>query len=83
MIIKMPVVDSVCNLGGTLHGGAIATAIDFVTTIHVALVDKHERAGVSTDLNVSYFRPAPKGSVVYFHSKVVKTGKSIGSQKLN
>jgi len=77
LVIEMNVTDSVCNLGGTLHGGAIATGIDFVTTVSVALSDKEGRAGVSTDLNVSYFRPTLKDSKVYFHSQIVKHGKSL------
>jgi acyl-coenzyme A thioesterase 13 len=82
VVVKMHVDDRVINLGGTLHGGAIATAIDFVTTISVVSMDSQGRAGVSTDLSVSYLRAAPKGTDVYFHSQVTKMGKNMGKSVL-
>lgn len=52
----------------------------FITTVSVGLADRTGRVGVSTDLNVSYFRPAPKDTVVYFHSKVAKHAKAMGNR---
>jgi acyl-coenzyme A thioesterase 13 len=59
----MPVTKDVSNTYGTLHGGAIATLCDIVTTIAIITIDPR-KAGVSVDLNVSYIGKAKVGSKV-------------------
>ena len=39
--------------------------------------DRDGRPGVTTDLNVSYFRAAPSGSVVRVVGRCVKTGRTL------
>ena len=63
---------------GTIHGGAIATWVDVVTSAAILMLDAKERiASVSVNLDVDYMTAAPKGSDVYFRTRVSKIGKSL------
>jgi acyl-coenzyme A thioesterase 13 len=75
--VGLTVGQEVQNLGGTLHGGAIATLVDDAGTIAIMTADREGRPGVTTDLNVSYFAPAPGGSVVHADAEVLKIGKTL------
>ncbi|XP_003389589.1 PREDICTED: acyl-coenzyme A thioesterase 13-like [Amphimedon queenslandica] len=63
------------NLGGTLHGGLTATIIDSVSTW--AIVSAEHPPGVSTDLNISYMRPAKIGETVIIDAECLKVGKTL------
>ena len=73
----MEVVPSVQNVAGSLHGGAIATLVDRAGTVAIVTADRDGRPGVTTDLNVSYFAPAPAGSTVVAEARVLKAGKTL------
>jgi acyl-coenzyme A thioesterase 13 len=73
--VRLPVGDAVKNLGGKLHGGAIATLVDDVGTIAILATDRQGRPGVSTDLNVSFFAPG-EGAVIA-EAQVLKAGKTL------
>ena len=75
--VRLPVTESVQNLGGSLHGGAIATLVDDAGTIAIMTADKMSRPGVSTDLNVSFFAPAKVGTTVIAEARVLKSGKTL------
>eukprot|EP00933_Yihiella_yeosuensis_P024238 TRINITY_DN18779_c0_g1_i1.p1 TRINITY_DN18779_c0_g1~~TRINITY_DN18779_c0_g1_i1.p1 ORF type:complete len:153 (-),score=29.84 TRINITY_DN18779_c0_g1_i1:92-550(-) len=75
MRTKMVVSSEEANLFGTLHGGAIATLVDIIST--AALLTLSDRPGVSVDLNVSYVTAAPVGEEVEIVGKVLKAGKSV------
>ncbi|HVO29756.1 MAG TPA: PaaI family thioesterase [bacterium] len=75
--VELDVADGVQNLNGTLHGGAIATLIDDAGTVAIMSADREARPGVSTDLNVSFFAPAPGGSTVYADAAVLRIGKTL------
>ncbi|MBL4847442.1 MAG: PaaI family thioesterase [Planctomycetes bacterium] len=75
--VRMLVQDSVQNWYGTLHGGAIATLVDNVGTLAIMAADREGRAGVTTDLNVSYFSAAPSGSVIRVAGRTVKSGLTL------
>lgn len=73
---ELTVTSELTNAFGTLHGGAIATVVDVLTT--AALLSTNEtRGGVSTDLSCSYVAPAERGCVVSVRCDVVKTGKTL------
>lgn len=72
---RLPVSPEVQNLGGKLHGGAIATLVDDVGTIAILSADRDGRPGVSTDLNVSFF--APGEGVVLAEAHVLKSGRTL------
>jgi acyl-coenzyme A thioesterase 13 len=73
--LRLPVGPRVMNLGGKLHGGAIATLVDDAGTIAIISADRDSRPGVSTDLNVSFF--APGEGVVIAEAAVLKIGRTL------
>lgn len=65
------------NVAKNLHGGAAATLVDVVGTLAVMSADAHNRFGVSTDLNLSWFAPVPLGEIAIVDAKVLKAGRSL------
>lgn len=76
-VVRLEVTEKVQNMGGSLHGGAIATLVDDAGTAAIISKDRDHRPGVTTDLNVSYFSPAPGGTFVLAEAKVLKIGKTL------
>jgi acyl-coenzyme A thioesterase 13 len=74
---EIVVEEGVQNWVGTLHGGAIATLVDDVGTVAIMAGDRDGRAGVTTDLNVSYFNAAPSGSTVRIEGRAIKCGRTL------
>ena len=52
--LELEVTAAVQNVNGSLHGGAIATLVDHAGTVAILSADREGRAGVSTDLNVTF-----------------------------
>jgi acyl-coenzyme A thioesterase 13 len=75
--VRLHVGEEVQNAGGALHGGAVATLVDVVGTLAIMSADRDHRPGVSTDLNVSWFSPAPGGSTVLVEAAVLKSGRTL------
>jgi acyl-coenzyme A thioesterase 13 len=73
--VRLPVGDGLKNLGGKMHGGALATLVDDVGTVAIISRDRDSRAGVSTDLNVSFFAPG-EGAVIA-EAQVLKHGRTL------
>ena len=73
--LRLPVDERVVNLNGKLHGGASATLVDVAGTLAIMTADRDGRAGVSTDLNVSYL--APGEGVVVIDARVLKSGRTL------
>jgi acyl-coenzyme A thioesterase 13 len=71
---RFPVGEPVRNFLGSLHGGAIATAVDDVGTFAVMAADHYHRHGVTTDLHISYFRPGAPDDAILVEAKVSATG---------
>ena len=63
------------NLGGGMHGGYTATLVDSLSSIAIMAVDKPP--GVSTDLSVTYLRPAKLGDILKIETVCVKAGKNL------
>jgi len=76
-IFSFPVLSKYANLYGTLHGGVIASLVDVISTIPIAIVDKTHRGGVSSDLQVSYVNAARIGETVLIEASCTKAGKSL------
>jgi acyl-coenzyme A thioesterase 13 len=72
----------VCHLGGTLHGGAVATLVDVLGSLALLAKD-HTRGGVSVELNVSYLLAVKAGERVYCKGRVVKLGKALGFTQID
>jgi acyl-coenzyme A thioesterase 13 len=75
--LELQVTPEVQNVNGTLHGGAIATLVDHAGTVAIMTADRQGRAGVSTDLTVSFLAAAPGGSTVVAEARVLKIGKTL------
>jgi acyl-coenzyme A thioesterase 13 len=73
--MRLAVDERVQNLNGKLHGGASATLVDIAGTLAIMTADRDGRAGVSTDLNVSYV--APGEGVVLIDARVIKSGRTL------
>jgi acyl-coenzyme A thioesterase 13 len=77
VVIRVEVTLDLVNAAKTLHGGAAATLIDIVGTLAIINADEHNRFGVSTDLNVTWFAPVPLGDVAVVDARVLKTGRTL------
>jgi acyl-coenzyme A thioesterase 13 len=77
VVVRVEVTLDLVNAAKVLHGGAAATLVDVVGTLAIITADRHHRAGVSTDLNVSWFAPVPLGDVAVVDATVLKTGRSL------
>src|SRR6185436_3370512 len=75
--LELDVTEPLQNVNGTLHGGAIATLVDHAGTVAIISADREGRAGVSTDLTVSFLSSAPGGSTVIADARVLKIGKTL------
>jgi acyl-coenzyme A thioesterase 13 len=75
--VELPVATAVINPNGHLHGGALATLVDYAGTAAIVTADRQKRPGVTTDLNVSYFAPTPGGDVAVAEASVLKIGKTL------
>jgi acyl-coenzyme A thioesterase 13 len=76
-VVRLEVSEAVQNMGGFLHGGAIATLVDDAGTCAIISKDRDHRPGVTTDLNVSYLNAGPGGTFVLAEATVLKTGKTL------
>ncbi len=75
--LRIVVDKPVQNLGGNLHGGAIATLVDDAGTLAIMTADREGRPGVTTDLNVSYFSAGRAGETIIVEAEVLKTGRTM------
>ncbi|OMJ78030.1 hypothetical protein SteCoe_22273 [Stentor coeruleus] len=76
ILVEIPLGPQMLNVLGSLHGGAIATLIDQITTIAIALFD--DRNSVSTDLSISFISPISGGNkTIDVEAVCHKSGKNI------
>lgn len=73
---EIPVTEELLNGIGTLHGGAIATIIDCVSTWACVSVGNNV-PGVSVDLSISYMKTALPGETVVAEAKASHVGKRL------
>lgn len=64
------------NDGNSLHGGAIATLVDWIGASVVYTVGI-EKVAVSVEINVSYFDTASIGEEIEIEAKALQVGKVI------
>ncbi|EUC47919.1 hypothetical protein COCMIDRAFT_34655 [Bipolaris oryzae ATCC 44560] len=74
-VFSFVVPEELCNIGGNLHGGAVALVFDIATSLTILPC---AREGFWDGGNVSRNRPAPVGSTVFVESWVVHLGKRMG-----
>ena len=77
----MTVPHALCNMSGSLHGGAVALIFDICTSVTIAIAAKEgfwDLGHVSRTLNCTYLRPAAEGQKVLVESEVVHLGRRMG-----
>ena len=77
----MTVPRTLCNMSGSLHGGAVALIFDICTSVTIAIAAKEgfwDHGHVSRTLNCTYLRPAAEGQKVLVESEVVHLGRRMG-----
>ncbi|EFA86399.1 hypothetical protein PPL_00191 [Heterostelium album PN500] len=78
IIMSMTVPQELCNVLSTLHGGAMATLVDIVSSIAIISTDPSNMPpSVSVDLSISYAATAPLGETITIESLVYKIGKNL------
>ena len=75
LTVQLEVGEALSNSGGALHGGAIATLIDVLTS--TALLVRDARPSVTVDLNEACISSAPVGSTITIESRVELVGHSM------
>jgi acyl-coenzyme A thioesterase 13 len=75
-LIELKVDETLANVNKVIHGGALASLVDLVTTM--ALYNTPRRKpGVSVGMNISFLRPARLDETILVEGKVVKAGAKI------
>ena len=75
---RLQVTPCITNRLDTLHGGAMATIVDVVTTLALATISP-DRLGVSININTTYIRPVPVGDYAIIDASVTRVGKSVAN----
>lgn len=77
VVLSLPAREELRNPGGALHGGVLATLIDHAggATLRTELDRPSETPHASTDLNVSYLRPAT--SDLRAEGETLRVGSSV------
>ncbi|MSP14995.1 MAG: PaaI family thioesterase [Myxococcales bacterium] len=75
--VALDVTPAVANPFGMLHGGMVATLIDHAGTIAILTADRDTRPGVTTDLNITYFLPTPRGDTALAEASVLRAGRTL------
>ena len=68
--------DALSNIGGVVHGGALATLAD-VALFVIAGGGRVDRSAVTLTLNTTFVAPAPLGRFLVASGRVVRGGRSI------
>jgi len=72
---------TMCNMSGSLHGGAVALIFDICTSVTISICAREgfwDSGHVSRTLNCTYLRPAAEGMKVVVESEVVHLGRRMG-----
>ncbi|KAK8212184.1 hypothetical protein IWZ01DRAFT_501395 [Phyllosticta capitalensis] len=78
---KIKIVPELLNSGYSLHGGAVATIFDMLTSFAItagAKKDWWEMGTVSRTLNCTYLKPIPSGEFARVECEVTSLGRQLG-----
>lgn len=79
-VTRLTVTLAMCNVSGTLHGGAISTLFDVCTTVALATARREgfwEMAGVTRTLSITCLLPVFPGEEIEIVGEVVQIGKKL------
>lgn len=74
--------ETVININKVLHGGAIASLVDAVSTIALYNTEA-KKPGVSVNINVNYLKAAKLNETVLIEGKVIKSGSKLAYLEAN
>ncbi len=74
IVYTSKIVDRHCNMYGFIHGGTLASVSDIA--MGVACITLGKRV-VTIDMNISYIKNAPAGSIITAVGQVVSNGRTI------
>ncbi|KYR02861.1 thioesterase superfamily protein [Tieghemostelium lacteum] len=74
---SMVVPQSLCNIINTLHGGAIGTIVDVVSSIAIVSMNPELPPSVSVEICVHYAATAKLDEKIKVYSNVYKMGKNL------
>ncbi|KAF2072688.1 hypothetical protein CYY_005994 [Polysphondylium violaceum] len=79
LVCSMIVTPDICNIYSTLHGGAMATVVDVISSLAVLSMNKDAtfKPSVSVEISVNYASAAKMNSKVYIYSSCYKEGKNL------
>ena len=77
-VMELAVEERHANYLGGAHGGVIATLID-TAAFFPRIILPSGRRGATTNLNVSYLRHAPVGSLLTARSEILHSGRRTAS----
>ena len=75
LIFGIKIKNEYCNLHGTLHGGAVCTLTDMLTTIHAWSRDPYQRLALSTDLSSTFFLAVKPNDYLEIATEVIGINK--------
>lgn len=78
LLVSIKTTPEMLNITGALHGAAINTMIENITTVNLLLNDKNLRESTSVDLNCSYLRGTMVDQEIFILSESSKIGKNLG-----
>jgi acyl-coenzyme A thioesterase 13 len=75
-LVELKVDEQLANINKVIHGGALASLADAVSTI--ALYNTPVRKpGVSVSINISYIKPAKLNDTILIDGRVIKAGAKL------
>lgn len=78
VVSRLTVTLAMCNIGGTLHGGAICTLFDVCTSVALATARRWEMPGVTRTLSTTCLVPVFPGDEIEIEGEVLQVGKKLG-----
>jgi uncharacterized protein (TIGR00369 family) len=77
--VSMPVRDDHLNVGGVVHGGVVCTLIDCAVAVacHSLDLEGRRRAQATTELNVTFLRPAGPGGRLHCTARIRRRGRTL------
>ncbi|KAI0071830.1 hypothetical protein K474DRAFT_1701368 [Panus rudis PR-1116 ss-1] len=83
-VFEITVADGMLNIHDALHGGCAAHMMDYVTfssLFALGISQRIDASGVSQTMNITWYAPAPRGTVLRFVSTTLSLGGRIESSR--